>query len=695
MRIGVDIGGTFTDLVLIRKDGSQWTTKLLSTPNDPSIAFLQAVDRVLAEGVKPVDITELVHATTVATNAILESNTARVGLITTAGFRDVLEIGRHFRRDLYNLFLEKPPPLAVRELRLEVAERLNSRGEVIQPLDEAGVRKAARQLVGAGAEVIAIGFLHSYANPSHELAAAELVRQETDLAVITSHSVCAEYREYERFSTAVVHGAVMPTVRQYLMRVEEGLRRRKISAPLSIMQSNGGMASVEAIRRQPGLIIESGPAAGAISAIEVGRRLDCPHLIAFDMGGTTAKATLIRNGNATLSTDYEVGGGIQGGFGTGYPLRTPVIDLVEIGTGGGSIAWIDDAGHLHVGPKSAGADPGPACYGRGGTLPTITDANLILGRLRADHFAGGQFALHLKAAEDAVNLHIARPLGISITDAAAGIVAIANAQMTRALQLISVERGEDPREFAMVAFGGGGPMHAAELAMEVGCSRVIIPPEAGVQSAWGVLVADARRDYSQTFQSKTGDAINLRQLQEDHARLLDRGISELAASGFSPDAIVHGMAIDVRYTGQAYELTIELPAGARPGEGLEADIANRFHAEHLRLYGHCDESAFIQYVALRVRVIGQAPAVVRRILAEAATPLEMRQLGWQAMIWQKQCVNAPVYERGSLAPGDHIIGPALITQQDSSTAVPPGVSVSVATTGDLVLTFDREAHANH
>ena len=684
VRIAIDIGGTFTDLVVITDAGQVWTAKLLTTPADPSGGFMAVLGRAFEHDAAYRQVRELVHATTVATNAMLEGRTAKMGMITTAGFKDVLEIGRHFRRDIYNLLLEKPPVLIPRQRRLEVSERLGADGAVVTPLDEAEARAAIDTLMAAGVEVIVIGFLHSYANADHERRVARMVAKRGDVPAIASHSVCGEYREYERFSTAAVHGAVMPTVRRYLTNIRHGLSERGVAAPLTVMQSSGGLCSAEEAIAQPGSIVESGPAAGVIAVVEIGRRLGLSDLISFDMGGTTAKATLVRDGRITINTDYEVGGGLQGGFGTGYPIRTPVIDLVEIGTGGGSLARVDEVGQLHVGPRSAGADPGPACYGRGGTAPAITDADLVLGRLSAAHFAGGEFSLDTAAAWQAVRRGVAEPLGLPVERAAEGIVALANAQMVRALQLVSVERGHDPRDFTMVAFGGAGPMHAAELALELGCRRVVVPPEAGVQSAWGLLVADARRDSSVAVLSRDGE-LDLHALRAWYDEIVGSGRRQLNAAGFTDDKIDQRLAVDVRYRGQAYELTVELPEPATFTDTMVQRINALFHERHQALYGHSDTGAQVAWVTMRAIVTGQVPPPEATPLQAAPLEAAARQLGTQTMVWSGRTFEAPLYRRAELGRGDRLEGPALIIQDDATLALPPAVQLTVAPTGDLVL----------
>ena len=689
LRIGIDIGGTFTDLCVVADGGYSYSEKLLTTPDDPARGFLQILQKAFAADAAHADVEQIVHATTVATNSILESKTARIGMITTAGFRDVLEIGRHFRRDIYNIFLEKPPVLVPRQRRLEVRERMASDGSEIRPLERQEVEAAVAQLLAAEVEVILVCYLHSYAFPQHELETARIIGACCDLPVVMSHAVCREYREYERFSSAAVHGAVMPRVRGYLQNIEAGLQRLGVQAPLWVMQSSGGMARARTVQEQPGLIVESGPAAGVIAAVEIGRRLNLDNLIPLDMGGTTAKATLVREGHITLNHDYEVGGGIQGGFGTGYPLRMPVVDLVEIGTGGGSLVRVDEVGHLHVGPQSAGADPGPACYGRGGRGATITDANLVLGRLHCDHFAGGQIRLLADAAHAVIEREIASRLGLSVAQAAEGIVALANAQMVRALQLVSVERGLDPRQFAMVAFGGAGPMHAAELARQLGCRRVIVPPEAGVQSAWGLLVADARRDLSSAIPDQPLDP-DPAVLQQLYAAMLESATEELRAAGFVADAIEHQLAVDLRYVGQGYELTVLLPEIPRFDDSLSARIEQLFQAEHRRRYGRSAAGAAIQWVTLRTSVSGRVARPRPAAVAGADKALAERLLTRQPMVWAGTTYDAPVIARSSLGCGDRFTGPALVLQTDAALAVPPDVMVSLESSGAIILHIEDE-----
>ena len=506
VRLGVDTGGTFTDAVIMDEESGEYTIdKVPSTPTDPSVSFHQITQQVLASaGRNPVDVSFLVHGTTVATNTIIEGKTARCGFLTTAGFRDMLEIARQIKPEPFNIQFEKPRPLVPRHRSLEAAERMDYQGNVLEPLDEESVRTAARVFRAEQVEAVAICFLHSYINPRHEQRAAEILRGELPgLQLSLSSEVCPEFREYFRASTTVVNAAITPVVSTYLSRVEKKLAELGIRVPLAIMQSNGGIYTARIAREKPVHIVESGPAAGVIVAAHVGLLAGRPNVISLDIGGTTAKAGLIEDGVPKVTHEFEVGARAAGrrhnAKATGYPIRSGVIDLVEVGAGGGSSGWVDSGGALRVGPESAGADPGPACYGRGGRVPTLTDANLILGRINPDYFLGGRMKLSLGAAEKAVDEHLVRELRLSLTEAAMGMVEIANSNMMEALRLVSVQRGFDPREFALVAFGGAGPLHANAIARELAIPEVIIPLSPGVSSALGLLLADLRHDFVRTY----------------------------------------------------------------------------------------------------------------------------------------------------------------------------------------------------
>jgi N-methylhydantoinase A len=510
-RIGIDIGGTFTDLVLLAQDGSVSTRKLPTSPTHHGRVVVDGLASLLdAQRLTPDRLGEIVHGTTVATNAVLEGKGARTGLLTTRGFRDVLEIRRIRSPELYNLQYEKPAPLVPRRHRLEVDERINHLGQVVRELDLAQAEQVLTQLAEAGIESLAICFLNAYANADHEQRVGELARRVSATWDISlSSDVLPEIREYERTSTTVINAYLKPVIRRYLQGVRDELDTAGVQAPLLIMQSNGGIMSVAAAQERPVHIIESGPAAGVIAAAFLARRLGVPNVLTFDMGGTTAKASIIENGQLSQTPEYEVGGGIsltsrliKGG---GYALRVPVIDIAEVGAGGGSIVWLDPGGALQVGPHSAGAVPGPVCYQTGGTEPTVTDANVALGYLNPEHLVGGDLPLDAEAACRAVHDRVAQPLGLTLDEAAYGIHLVANSNMLRAVRAVSSQRGRDPRGYALFAFGGNGPVHAVELARALGLVRVLVPVAPGLFSAFGLLFADVEHHYVRTCFRRTDD----------------------------------------------------------------------------------------------------------------------------------------------------------------------------------------------
>ena len=564
--IGVDIGGTFTDVVLISESGQVRIAKGLSTPGafDRGIAdILQEL--LLRESIDSTDCELFVHGTTVATNAIIERKGARTGLITTKGFRDVLELRRIRIPKLYDLTWQKPKPLVERYLRLEVTERMTHRGEVNTPLDEQSVVRAVAELQRLGAESVAVCLLNSYANPAHERAVCEIIRRlAPNMEVTISSEVLAEMREYERTSTSVINAYLMPVVRRYVASLERTLCTQGFKAPLLLMQSNGGAMTAELGCEQPMHIIESGPAAGVVASYKLARRIGIDNAVTLDIGGTTAKASLIEQGELTYADEYDVGGGFSRGGqlqrGGGYVLRAPTLDISEIGAGGGSIVWIDSGGALQVGPKSAGASPGPVCYGHGGTEPTLTDACLVLGYLGSDGLAGGAVRLDRDAAETALRLQIADPLKMSVTDLAAGVVRIAVSNMTRAIRSVSIERGKDPRDFDLIAFGGNGGLFAAAVARELSLKKIIIPPAAGIFSGFGLLYSDLEHHFTQTMLGKI-DALDPDVVTARWARLEEEAIAILGREGFAPERCRLQRFGALRYFGQTHELSIPWPPG--------------------------------------------------------------------------------------------------------------------------------------
>jgi N-methylhydantoinase A len=680
VRVAVDIGGTFTDATLIDEEtGRVSIAKTLTTPGDPSGGFMNAVERALADGaVDAANVGFVVHATTVATNAIIEGKVARSGFVTTEGFRDLLEIARQVRPSLYDTQFEKPRPLVPRDRAVEVRERLGPGGEVLVPLDDGSVRDAAGLLRDAEVESVAVCLLHAYVNPEHERRIGEILAAELPgVPVSLSSSVAPEFREYLRASTTVINAVIRPVVERYLERIEQRLAEAGIAAKLLVMQSSGGVFSSEAAARRPVFMVESGPAAGVIAAAHLGSTVGRGDILSFDMGGTTAKVGLIQNGQPSVTKDYQVGGHAAAGIGglslSGYPVRTPVVDLVEIGAGGGSIAWVDSGGLLRVGPQSAGADPGPVCYRGGGSEPTVTDANVVLGRLNPEYFLGGELSLDVDGARRAIEERCATPLGLSVVEAANGIVEIANAAMVNALHLISVQRGYDPRDFLLVGFGGAGPVHANALARDAEMPTVLIPPSPGIFSATGLLTTDLKRDAAQTVMQRL-DAVDEAETEAVFARLEADGAEEMRREGVPDAAIEFVRLLDLRYVGQSYELTV--PAGG--------DLAPRFHAEHDRVYGFSAESEPIECVSLRLTTIGRIakPPPFELAPGDAPEPKARRDVYFAEAGGYVDC---PIYDRAALGAGARTAGPAVVEQFDSTTIVHPGYRLLVDEHGNLII----------
>jgi N-methylhydantoinase A len=680
VRIAIDIGGTFTDATLIDEEtGAVSIAKVLSTPSDPSEGFMQAVDRALREGgVEASQVQFVVHATTVATNSIIEGKIARSGFVTTDGFRDLLEIARQVRPTLYDTQFEKPPPLVSRDRAVVVRERLGPAGEVVTPLDDDSVREAAAILRREEVESVAVCLLHAYVNPEHENRVGAMLAEELPgIPISLSSDVAPEFREYLRASTTVINAVIRPVVERYLARIETRLSAAGIHAKLLVMQSSGGVFGSDAAARRPVYMVESGPAAGVIASAYLGETLGRRDILSFDMGGTTAKVGLIQDGRPSVTKDYNVGGHAGAGIGgmslSGYPVRTPVVDLVEIGAGGGSIAWVDSGGLLRVGPQSAGADPGPVCYRRGGTVPTVTDANVVLGRLNPGYFLGGEMGLDVDGARAAIEERCAKPLGLSTTEAAYGIVEIANAAMVNALHLISVQRGYDPRDFVLIGFGGAGPVHANAIARDAEMPTLLIPRSPGIFSATGLLTTDLKRDAAVTVMRRLAE-VDVADLDAQFAHLENAGREELEAEGLAADRVEFFRQLDLRYLGQSFELTI--PAGD--------DASDRFHAEHERTYGFAAPAEPVELVALRLSSVGRIAKPPSRRLAPGADPApkERREVYFAEAGGYVDC---PIYDRYALPGGARLGGPAIVEEFDSTTVVHPGYHVSVDETGNLVL----------
>ena len=674
-RLGIDIGGTFTDIVLLADDGTIHGKKILSTPDDYSRAIDAGVRALLAEaGVAPDRIVEVAHGTTVATNAIIEGKGARVGLITTAGFRDVLEIARFRSPRLYDVTFRKPEPLVERRLRFEVAERISAAGEVVRPLDETALLRVGAKCVARGVEAVAICFLNAYVDASHEEAAARLLREKfPDLPVTLSSELVPQIQEYERTSTTVVNAYLRPVIERYAERLEARLEEIGIQAPLNIMQSNGGVLPARIAARKPIFVIESGPAAGVVGACRLGDRIAVPNSIVFDMGGTTAKAAMIVDGAYAMAPETEVGGEAALGHrmvrGGGYVVQAPTIDIAEVGAGGGSIAWIDAGGGIQVGPTSAGASPGPVCYALGGEAATVTDANLLLGYLNPDALVGGDLSLDSGLAERAV-ADLAARLGQDGTETAYGIHLIANARMMRALSAVSSERGLDPSRFPLFAFGGNGGVHVCNLAEALGCRRVLVPPAAGLFSALGLLFADVEhqciRAFYQPFDGLDLDACNrtLTALREEAETLV-------AADGYGSEARRFTCSAEIKYIAQnaALPLSIEnLPLGP---QDLEA-LAEAFAVAHQETFGYRSDEEGLQFVSLKVvgQGVSSTPRLPERIVpARDFQPTSRRRRAYfgPAHGW----IETPVMSRADLGEDGHR-GPLIVEEYDSTTVVRPG-----------------------
>lgn len=680
VHIGIDTGGTFTDVIAFREaDGRIVALKVPSTPQNPAEAFIAGVRAALEElGVSPGDVAFLAHGTTVATNALLEGKGARTGLITTEGFRDVYEIRRLNRsfEDLYNIFWTKPTPLVPRYLRKEVRERVNVDGVAVVSLDADGVRDAAAALGEEGVESVAVCFLHSYLNPEHERQAAAIIREVLPgVSISLSHEVNPEYREYERTSTTIVNAFVAPIIERYLADLERRLAETGVSAALHVMHSGGAAQTGRAARSRPITTILSGPAAGVIGAEALGREIGVSDLITLDMGGTSTDVALLRQGKPTLASESELAGEV---------IRAAMLDITTIGAGGGSIAWADEGGRLKVGPQSAGADPGPACYGRGGTQPTVTDANLVLGYLGTDAFLGGRMRLDRAAAEAAVD-RLAAELGLSRLETAHGIFRIANANMLRAIRLVSVERGLDPRRFALLAFGGAGPVHAAALAAELDIPRVIVPRNPGNFSAFGLLVADLSRDAVRTqLTPLRPEALDgIRQVYVDLEAQL---IEQFAADGFDPGQVVFRRSVDARYVGQAYEVNVTVPVGLLAPSDVEA-LEEAFHAAHAERYGHSAPGEPVELVNFRAiaTVPTAKPAFPRleRTGSDGAAARIGERPAW--FDGSGDPVLTPVLDRDQLDAGVVLTGPAIIEEPGATTVLLPGQRAEVDDLGNIVI----------
>jgi N-methylhydantoinase A len=684
IRAATDVGGTFTDLVYFFSDpetGVQEivTAKADTTPPD----FERGVLDVLAKsGVSLAEIVHLAHGTTLVINALTERKGVLTGLITTEGFRDVLEIARGNRPDFFNLHYVKPPPFVPRRLRREVPGRLRQDGDERRPLDLSGLPAILDDFRAEGVEAVAICLLHSYADPRHERAVLARVRELwPEVSVVASHQITREWREYERTSTTVLSAYVQPVAERYLGRLADGVRERGFGGQLYIMQSNCGVDSVEKTKEIPVTMVESGPASGFWGAAELGRLIGEPNVLALDIGGTTAKCSLIEGGQVKIVSDYWIG---RSRLSAGYPVMVPVVDVVEIGQGGGSIAWVDEFGKLHVGPRSAGAVPGPAAYGRGGTQATTTDANLALGRINADYFCGGEIEADMGAVERALAA-VAAGLGVDTAEAARGIVRIANNNMVNALKLVSVNRGYDPRDFTLVAFGGGGGMHATALAAELGIGKAVIPRAADVFSAWGMLMSDLRRDYLVT-RLLTMTAENAGHLDGLLDEVRGSALGQFAGEGIDPEQVRFLRYGKLRYENQEHGVEVPLPEGAIDDRAI-GEIAARFHRAYEREYTYRLDAP-IELVGVHVVALAEVGKLAPVPLPVTGRRLGETRKGRRTVDYATEGVHeAEIYVGELLEPGMRFDGPAIVEMRGSTTVVEPGNGLTVDDYGNMIITL--------
>lgn len=689
-RIGIDIGGTFTDIVLLKSDGTLLVKKISSTPDDYGIAISQGVRNLLDEnGIGPEDVHEVVHATTVATNAVLENKGAKTALVTTEGFRDVLEFRRVRVPDLYKLDYVKPKPLVPRRLRLEVRERLGAGGVVRVPLDEESVACVARRLKEENVEAVAVCLLHAYANSAHEVRVREIFEEllPSDLFVCYSHEVLPEIREYERTSTTVVNSFLGPVMRSYLSGLRERLADIGIGRSFHVMQSAGGRMSVDAAIAKPAYLVESGPAAGVIAATHIAKRAGLPSIITLDVGGTTAKTAIVEDGNPTRTSEYEVGAGINLSSklvkGAGYAIKLPFIDVSEIGAGGGSHIQFDKGGLLKVGPESAASVPGPVCYDRGGEIATLTDAILALGYINPEALVGGDLVLNAEKSAKAIEEQVGQVLAAALPEAAHGVFTVAVANMVRAVKSVSTYRGRDPRDYALIAFGGNGPVLAAAIARELGIRRVLIPANPGVLSSYGLLVAD---NTHETVRSMTipVEELDMCQLEREFKKLSGEAVEALAGEGFDRERITVRRLADLRYVGQAFELTVALHDDALLDR---AALVALFHDEHYRTYAHKAAGEPVELV--NVRVIA-AVSVVLADLPRQTPPSDVpsetryREAYFGPMFG---AALTPVLCRADLTE-EQRSGPLIVEEYDSTVVVPPEWVASMDTEGNLILALE-------
>ncbi len=682
--MGVDIGGTFTDIVVLDEgSGALSLYKTPSTPRDFWFGVENGIRRV-SDSIDRVSM--IVHGTTVGLNAFLMRRGEKAGLVTTKGFRDIYDIGRHNRESMYDLRYRKPEPLIPREYRLEVKERMDARGNVVEPLDEASVRAVARKLKAEGVKSVAVVLIHSYANAAHEDRIGEIFEEEYPEATVSlSHDVAREWREYERTSTVAINAYIRPIVDKYLSNMEAQLEKKGYMKRLFICQSSGGVSSVEVTKLSPVSTLMSGPAGGAVGTAQVSRLEEIPRSIGFDMGGTSTDVCVSLEGGVSIRNEYKI---------ERHPLLVPMVDVQSIGAGGGSIAWVDSVGALNVGPQSAGAEPGPVCYDKGGTEVTVTDANLFLGRMNKENFLGGEMKVRLDLAERQIEAKVAKPLGLDKVEAAAGVLRVVNTKMAYAVRAVTVERGLSPREFALVAFGGAGPMHACDVAQELEIPTVLVPVAPGQFSALGMLYSDIRHDFAWTFLAKTQE-VDRSLLEERFAELTKKAEVVLNQEGVPARDTWFVRSVDMRYVGQEWSVNVPFEAakhGGAGGDKWRRKLEEMFHELHKRNYGHSAPEEATEIVNLRLAAIGQVHKPKTRTLPEgkakppAEAEKEPRRVFFPGVGWND---GTPIYDRDRLLAGNTIKGPAIIEEAGSTTIIPPRWTAKVSQFGNILVRQGR------
>lgn len=683
VRVGIDIGGTFTDLLALARDGHAWKIKVLTTPSDPSRGALDAVRRLVErEKVRPNLMKVVIHATTLASNALLTGNVSRTALVTTAGFRDILEIGRQNRPELYNLQVERLPPLVPRRFRFEVSERTAYNGRILEPLDISETVMVARGIKRLGIGSVAVCLLHSYANPKHEREVSTTLKKEHPNAQVSiSSDLLPEFREYERTTTTVVNACLQPLFSDYLRRFGKGLKELGIRAPVFVMQSNGGTVLSGQAAREPARLIESGPVAGAVAAKLYSK--GSQSVVSLDVGGTTSKAGVWSGRGFGVTSEYEVGGRLHGARrveGSGYPVRFPVVDLVEVGLGGGSVAWTDAAGVLHVGPQSAGASPGPACYGKGGEEPTLTDACLVLGRLSSRFLLGGDLVLNPRLAIGAIE-RVAKPLRTKVVKAALGVLRIATARVSEALRAATVEKGIDPRGMSLVAFGGAGPMFACEVAEQTSIERVVVPPAAGLLSSLGLLLAEPMHDFVRTV-LRDASCVDTREIEEIFREMEGSGWTLLQKEGVRSADVRNQRFLDLRYRGQSYELSIPLRKGTVTDRMVRSAVRN-FHKLHHTKYGYSQVGQSVEIVNIRCYCKGEVGTMAN--LTYPRSPEKRERISRKVWFVDGKANNCRIIQRESLRVGFSARGPVVIEDYDSTLIVPPRARYKIERNGAVCI----------